>query len=127
MRILVHEFVSGGGLAGRPVTRSLAREGSAMLRALVTDLAALGGHAIVATQDPRFPLRAGADVQVVTIRSRPDQALDALIAAADAVWIVAPETNRCLERLVRRVECIGKIVLGSSATAIRLAADKGRE
>lgn len=125
MRILVHEFVSGGGLAGRPVTPSLAREGSAMLRALVADLAALGGHQIVATQDPRFPLRASTAVQVVTIRSRADRALDALIDAADAVWIVAPETNRCLERLVRRVERIGKIVLGSSATAIALAADKG--
>ena len=43
MRILVHEFVSGGGLAGRPVPASLAREGAAMLTALVADLAAIRG------------------------------------------------------------------------------------
>jgi tyramine---L-glutamate ligase len=126
MRILVHEFVSGGGLAGRPVTASLAREGSAMLTALVADLAALGSHEIVATEDPRFPLRADASVEVVTIHPPARHALDALIASVDAVWIVAPETDRCLEDLVRRAERIGTIVLGPSAIAIRHAADKGR-
>jgi hypothetical protein len=56
VRILVHEFFSGGGLAGRDVPASLGREGSAMLTALVADLAALDGHHIVTTMDPRFPL-----------------------------------------------------------------------
>ena len=54
MRILVHEFASGGGLAGRDVPASLGREGSAMLTALVADLAAIGCHEIVTTADPRF-------------------------------------------------------------------------
>ena len=55
MRILVHEFVSGGGFAGRDVPASLAREGAAMRTALVSDLAAIGRHQIVTTADPRFP------------------------------------------------------------------------
>jgi len=52
--------------------------------------------------------------------------LDALIASADAVWLVAPETDRCLERLAVRVERSGKTLLGSGATAIRRASDKAR-
>ena len=55
MRILVHEFASGGGLAGRPVPRSLAREGSAMLAALVTDLTAIPGLADPYDVGPAFP------------------------------------------------------------------------
>ncbi len=128
MRILVHEFVSGGGLAGRDVQPSLVREGSAMLTALVADLAAIGGHHIVTTVDSRFPLAAPPGVEVVTLSagSRSRAAFDALIASADAAWLVAPETDRCLERLTARVEQKGKALLGSSATAIRVASDKAR-
>ena len=70
MRILVHEFVSGGGFAGQDVPASLAREGAAMRTALVADLAAIGGHQIVTTADPRFPLEAPPGVEVVTLRRR---------------------------------------------------------
>jgi predicted ATP-grasp superfamily ATP-dependent carboligase len=122
MRILVHEFVSGGGLAGRPVPASLAREGAAMRDALVADLAALERHRIVATADPRFPLRRPG-VEVVT-HSRGRGTLDRLIASADAVWLVAPETDRAHELLAARVEAAGTALLGSGSTAIRRAADK---
>ncbi len=128
MRILVHEFVSGGGLAGRDVPASLGREGLAMLTALVADLAAIRRHQIVTTVDPRFPLPTPPGVEVVTLSPGSDGSvtLDALIASADAVWLVAPETDRCLERLAARVERKGRTLLGSGATAIRRASDKAR-
>lgn len=50
--------------------------------------------------------------------------LDALIASVHAVWLIAPETNGCLERLARRVERNGKTLLGPSVSAIRMASDK---
>jgi predicted ATP-grasp superfamily ATP-dependent carboligase len=124
MRILVHEFVSGGGLAGQAVPRSLAREGSAMLSALVTDLAALGRHEIVATIDPRFPLMAPASVEIAELPPRGGRLLDKLITSADAVWPIAPETGGVLARLVTRVERSGRRVLASDAATIRLASDK---
>ena len=127
MRILVHEFVSGGGLAGRDVPASLAREGSAMLTALVADLASIRGHQIVTTVDPRFPLAVPPGVEVVPLspgKGRSPALLDAVIASADAVWLVAPETDRCLERLAARVERKGKTLLGSGAAAISRASDK---
>jgi predicted ATP-grasp superfamily ATP-dependent carboligase len=124
MRILMHEFVSGGGLAGQNVPASLAREGAAMRSALVSDLAAIGRHQIVTTADPRFPLEPPAGVEVVTMPRRSGAVLDALIISADAVWLVAPETNRCLERLAARIERHGTTLLGSGAAAIRRASDK---
>lgn len=124
MRILVHEFASGGGLAGRRVPASLAREGAAMRGALIADLAAMRRHQIVTTVDPRFPVRARPGVEVVTLRAGSAPLLDRLIASAEAVWLVAPETGGCLERLAARVEEIGRTLLGSGAAAIRRASDK---
>src|SRR5262245_42614317 len=124
MKILVHEFASGGGFAGRPVPPSLAREGSAMRAALVTDLAALECHRIVTTIDPRFPLAAPAGVDVVTIAAASRGTLDRLVASVDAVWLIAPETDRCLEGLAARIESAGVRLLGSGAAAIRRASDK---
>jgi predicted ATP-grasp superfamily ATP-dependent carboligase len=126
MRILVHEFASGGGLAGRRVPASLGREGAAMRDALIADLAAMRRHRIVATVDPRFPLRASTGVEVVTLPPGSAPLLDGLIASADAVWLVAPETEGCLERLAAKAERMGKTLLGPGAVAIRRASDKAR-
>lgn len=127
MRILVYEFASGGGLAGRNVPASLAREGSAMRAALVADLHAIGCHEIVTTADARVrhDLPRGVDVVALPSGDRArETALDRLIGSSDAVWLVAPETDRCLERLAARVERQGRTLLGSSADAIRRASDK---
>jgi predicted ATP-grasp superfamily ATP-dependent carboligase len=124
MRILVHEFASGGGFAGWNVPPTLAREGAAIRAALVADLVALSGHSIVTTADVRFPLAGGAGVEVHTIDPGRSGLLANLIASADAVWLVAPETNRCLERLASLVEQHGKPLMGPGALAIRRASDK---
>ena len=124
MRIFVHEFVTGGGFSGRPVPASLAREGLAMRTALVEDLAALRRHEIVTTTDIRFAKLAPARVEVVTLALGDTATFDQLLTSADAVWLVAPETDRCLERLAARVERKGKILLGSGAAVIRKASDK---
>jgi predicted ATP-grasp superfamily ATP-dependent carboligase len=98
-----------------------------MLNALLTDLASIGTHQIVTTADRRFPVVTLPGVEVVTLpsgRTRNAAVLDALMASADAVWLVAPETGRCLERLASRAERNGSVLLGSSAAVIRRAADK---
>ena len=123
----MHEFFSGGGLAGRAIPASLAREGSAMLTALVADLAIIDGQQIVTTTDPRFRPAAPAGVDVVTLppaKNIRGTFLDSLISTVDAVWLVAPETDRCLERLTARAERTGVALLGSGSAAIRHASDK---
>jgi predicted ATP-grasp superfamily ATP-dependent carboligase len=124
MRIFVHEFVTGGGFSGRAVPASLAREGLAMRTALIADLAAIGTHDIVSSTDVRFAKASPPGVEVVTFGAGATPTFDELLASADAVWLVAPETDRCLERLAKRVERQGKILLGSSAAVIRKASDK---
>ena len=124
MRVLVHEFVSGGGYAGRGVPSSLVREGAAIRSALIDDLAAIGQHDIVTTADDRFPLVARTGVEVVTVRAGRSPLPDALIASADAVWLIAPEIDRCLERLSARVDRNHRRLLGSGTAAIRRASDK---
>jgi tyramine---L-glutamate ligase len=127
MRILVYEFASGGGFSGRNVPASLGREGLAMLTALVTDLSLIRDHDIVTTLDPRFNLVAPERVDVVQVSPADRRrSLDELIASADAVWLIAPETDRCLERLAAKVEKHGKRLIGSSSDAIRRASDKSR-
>jgi len=128
VRILVYEFASGGGLAMRDVPASLAREGAGMRAALVADLLA-AGHAVVTTTDDRVRdnrLR-GADVVTLPAGDHAREAiLERLIGGVDAVWVVAPETDRCLERLAARAERQWKPLLGSSADAIRRASNKAR-
>jgi len=127
MRIFVYEHVTGGGLAGRPLPRVLAREGLAMRTALIEDLAAIGRHDLVTTMDARVTCAAPRGVHVVAVAAgRGDRAIDAVIDGADAVWLIAPETGGCLERLTARIERNGKTVLGPAAAAVRRAADKSR-
>jgi predicted ATP-grasp superfamily ATP-dependent carboligase len=127
MRILVHEWFSGGSLAGQDAPASLAREGAAMRDALVADLAALGQHDVVTTADPRFPLRrTPRSVEVVTLRPGETALLDELFESVGTAWLVAPETGGRLEALAARAEKSGAALLGPSARAIRRAADKAR-
>lgn len=100
-----------------------------MRAALVADLYAIGRHQIVTTADARVghDLPRGVDVVALPVGDRArERTLDQLIDSADAVWLVAPETDRCLERLAARVERQRKPLLGSSADAIRRASDKAR-
>ena len=102
-----------------------------MRSALLKDLAAIDGHEIVMTTDTRFTRRIPPGVDSVPVAggfqaSGASETIDALIDASDAVWLIAPETGRCLERLAARVERRGKTLLGSGAAAVRMAADKSR-
>jgi predicted ATP-grasp superfamily ATP-dependent carboligase len=106
------------------VSASLVREGLSMRTALVADLAAMGTHEIVTTTDVRFERAAPPGVEVVSLRSGDTSVLEALVTSVDAVWLVAPETDRCLERLAARVERRGKVLLGPGSAAIRRASDK---
>ncbi|TXT20682.1 MAG: ATP-grasp fold domain protein [Planctomycetota bacterium] len=135
MRVFVSEFVCGGGWPGASLETSLAREGQAMLAALIEDIAQIPGHRVVTTWDTRLgacPLR-HCDVRLV------DSAVDELsqfrelIRDCDAAWVIAPETNgellkRALQfRLVNDTSpprSVPRRFLGASDRAIMLASDK---
>ncbi len=127
MLIFIHEYVTGGGLAGSPLPASWAAEGGAIRRALVAEFAAVPGVEVVATLDARLDPAGSpchAATRIITDPGAGD--FDRLAAEADATLAVGPETGGVLLDLARRVERLGGRSLGSRPEAVELAADKLR-
>jgi predicted ATP-grasp superfamily ATP-dependent carboligase len=124
MRILVHEFVSGGGFAGRSLPPSLARQGAAMRDALVEDVARLGVHSVVTTADPRLPPPRTPEVEVVRVGASYERRLHEILRSVEAAWVVAPETGGSLLRISEAALRAGARLLGATPGAIRAASDK---
>lgn len=128
MRILVFEYVTGGGLAPEIPPAALVREGGFMLAALLRDLSALPGVDIVALRDARLPIPMGDFPRTEWVAlddgGEAERRFGELAAGSDAVWPIAPETSGILERLCRTVETLGKPLLTSPAAAVAIAASK---
>jgi predicted ATP-grasp superfamily ATP-dependent carboligase len=124
--VLVHEYVTGGGLAGEPLHPSWAAEGRAMRRALAADFAAVPGVRVVMTLDARLPDEPG---PWTTVRVGPGQeraTLARLASEAEYTTLIAPETGGILADRARWIAVVGGRSLGSSPEAIELTGDKLR-
>ena len=99
MRIFAFEYFTACQPSG-----PAAAEGAAMLRAALTDLAAIPGTEVATVTKP------------AEFRHR--------VRWADAVLVIAPETGGLLAQRTRAVEAEGKLLLGSSSAAVALAGDK---
>ena len=117
--VLVHEYVTGGGLAGQPLPESWASEGRAMRRALASDFAEVPGVRVLMTLDARLPDEPG---PWTIVRVADPSAIVSIAAEADHTAPIAPETGGVLTELAR----ILPRSLGSSPDAIALAGDKLR-
>ncbi len=125
MRVFVFEYVTGGGLLGTSIPASLVREGDLMLQALVSDLAALEGVQCLITRDARLgPPRVPADCRLVHHVAEFPQVWSETLAAADAVWPVAPEHQGTLEAISQAILAADRVLLNSSPAAVRTAASK---
>jgi tyramine---L-glutamate ligase len=126
--VLVHEWVTGGGLAGMPVPTSWEREGSAMRRAIARDFSALASHDIkvVMTLDARLRAEPGPWDLARIAEGEHERMLQVCSTAADFTVLVAPETSGVLARLSRDLEQAGARVLGSTARAVDLTGNKIR-
>lgn len=125
MKIFAYEYVSGGGLMDRAMQHPLIYQGETMLRALVADLLAVPGIEVVTTRDTRLPALDLPDAaSVVHCDGQSEDAFNECLAAADAVWPVAPECAGILERVSRKIVRHKRILLGSRAGAIRVASSR---
>ncbi|UKJ77302.1 ATP-grasp domain-containing protein [Azospirillum brasilense] len=126
MRILVCEFVTGGGMpSDAAIPASLAREGDLMLHALLADLLEVPGVAVTVTRDARLPPLAAPVRSITTTDPRESWSLwEDLARQANGVWPIAPETDGALERFSRMVEASGRRLLNSSADAVAVASSK---
>lgn len=118
------EFITGGGLCNEVLPESLLKEGALMRDSLLRDLSELGCE-ISTTVDARVkspPHYA----EYITIKAEDDvwQIWQAHIKAADAVFLIAPESDNLLYDLTRLATLQGRLVLGCGLAVIALTAKK---
>jgi predicted ATP-grasp superfamily ATP-dependent carboligase len=129
IRLFIFEYISSGGFNRSLLPEALAKEGQLMLQAMLDNVAALPQITRTVLLDyrvlPQFALNT-ALFQVVQVM--PDDDLLTLFTQqldnADAVWLVAPETDGVLAQLCHLVVQRGKQLLTSPADAVTVAGDK---
>ncbi|HEY8219415.1 MAG TPA: ATP-grasp domain-containing protein [Methylobacter sp.] len=132
MKILVFEYVTGGGFNKQELSDSLVREGSLMRDALLDNLIRLNQTRVNSLEvtvmlDWRLGNLAGmTGVNVVTIRAQHDitEEFARLVKQCDLVWPIAPEFDGILQALCQTVVLSGKLLLTSPATAVAIAGNK---
>ena len=127
MKLLVFEFINGGGFAGQALPASLVAEGAAMLQALLDELKCLPDLDLILPLDRRCAVRdCPSDCEVVWIESANSllPLLTDLIKRCDAVWPIAPETGGTLAEIANIAERAGKTLLLSDAQTIAICSDK---
>jgi tyramine---L-glutamate ligase len=130
--VLVYEFFTGGGCPDGLLPKGLAAEALGILWALLADFRNWGAVHTITPLDPRFNecvpelncKTLPADEVVDALPENHEAIYHSLLKRCDAVLIVAPETNGILAKLTAQAELAGKIILGSSASAVATAGDK---
>jgi predicted ATP-grasp superfamily ATP-dependent carboligase len=117
LKVLLLEYITGGGMHGGPLPPSLLQEGLLMRDALLRDLAALNAFDIYTTYDARLP-RPGLGVHSTKIKESPLFYWQDLLHACDMALIIAPETNGVLQDLTKMLERTPAKNLGSDSTVV---------
>lgn len=129
-RLLIVEYVTGGGLADSELPGSLLFEARLMLNAVMADLHSLGLFDLKVLCDARlvsglsWSTDSNPEYLVVTKASGFDAVWKQAIDKVDAVLVIAPETDAILSRLCEDVEKAEKVLLNSSSQVVSVAASK---
>jgi len=127
VKILVFEYITGGGLAQEELPASLAREGGLMLKALIDELTVLPSVKLTVLLDRRcnvLDLPQSIEIIWVSAGQSVYDLLPALIDASDLVWPIAPEMGSQLLNISKLVEDKSKRLLNSSSESIAICSDK---
>lgn len=125
MRLLVCEFITGGGLLTAELPQSLAREGELMLQHLLDDLAACPAvEHIDVLRDPRLPTVSNEKCTSQPVKLDFMQAFSRSCEQADAVLPIAPETDQALLSMSEQVQTAGSRLFNSAPAAVALTGSK---
>ena len=123
MRLFICEFITGGGLQDQELPDNLIRQGSMMLEALLKDLLELGITDIITTRDVRLdPLLL--PVEIVAVKEDVYPVWKSCMNDAEAVLIIAPESDDVLYNLTLMAEQADCYVLGCASEAVKSASSK---
>jgi predicted ATP-grasp superfamily ATP-dependent carboligase len=127
LRLLIYEYVSGGGFAEKPIPSSILSEGFGMLRTITEDAKA-AGHNVTTVLDSRIaklnlPLEAENKIPVDSWRET-ENAIQEAAESSDAAYVIAPETDDVLKTLVKKIEANKTTSLNSAPEAIAKVSDK---
>lgn len=123
-KILIHEYVTGGGVSGRAVPESWFVEGAAMRRAVATDFAALAKLEVMMTLDERIADEPGSWTTVRVAPGRELEVFTKLANSVDYILCIAPETDGILSERERLIRTASARSLGCEPRAVDLCADK---
>lgn len=138
-KLFVCEFITGGGLIGQALPDSLVKEGTLMRDSLLYDLSCLP-YQVRTTLDERLSNpKHGGDCIKVSAGDDVWQVWKEQIKQADAVWLIAPETDGMLHYLTQVAthttlafltqNCAipgmeGALILGCGLESIEITSDK---
>lgn len=122
--IFVCEFITGGGLNDSDLPHELAMQGERMRDALLNDLSLLG-YRIRSTVDTRLTAPPScASCSVVNAQDDPWQTWRDEVQKADAVWLIAPETDGYLEKMTAVALQYKKFIIGCDLRTVTLFSNK---
>lgn len=125
MKILLFEYITGGGLIDHALSSSLVHEGEIMLKAVANDFERIADVDVCTLRDYRLSSNS---ISSHDITISPGQAyadvIDQLNKDFDALLIIAPESNNVLALLCEQYSNQEIILLNSNASAVRLTSSK---
>ena len=133
MKILVFEYITGGGFNKQELPDSLANEGRLMLQALLDNLRSCSDQengnkvSVLVMLDSRVNgsiNTAGFDTAIIKPKHNSHEEFARLAEQSDAVWPIAPEFDGILQALCQTVELLGKKLLTSPARAVAITGNK---
>lgn len=127
LNLLIIEYFSGGGYGNKQLSSSIVSESYAMLQSLISSSKA-AGHKIITFLDSRLktfnpPNKADKMIEI----SSPEELyarLRQLSSLVDAVYVIAPESNQTLQRLLEIVFISGGTSLNCELEAIKAVSNK---
>jgi len=130
MKVFVYEHITSGALINESLPVGLAHEGNEMLAAIVLDMMLLTDIELIILRDFRLkPLldlinNARHQCLIIDTDSTFQQHYASSVNKADAVLIIAPETDGLLQNLQQSVLNQNTLLLGCQPTATQLCTDK---
>lgn len=129
MKILVSEYLCGGGWPDDDIPPSLLAEGKAMFKAIVEDVSRLPDTTVYTTWDSRFGVapfasRHNLNIRCVSSAAEENAAFEEWLPELNTAFVIAPEFDSILQTRCEFFRESGVKLLNSDDPSLRMTSDK---